>query len=108
MNKHELFDLYKSVIKKPGGISFIPHTVAHNFINDCIKHDFAIVGIDRFRLVNGTEPLEIADFSDYKESSWEKYKMELAKFAIEFIDEFESEEGIYYDFVIVPKVEWKK
>jgi phosphopantetheine adenylyltransferase len=97
---------YQTSIEKPWGTIMVPHNVSLDYINDCIRNNVAITGIDRFRVKNGTEPLEIADFSDYCEKDWKVYVAELAKSAKQFINGFEDEEDIYYEFVLIEKSEF--
>lgn len=109
MNKEDIIlDIFKTSIKTVGRIKLVPHSVALSFIDECLKNNMAITGIDRFRVNTKTKPLEIADYSDYENDDWSEYIKELSDSAIAFINNFEEESDIYYEFVLISEEDLTK
>ena len=107
--EYSLYNLYLDFIKIRGNSVCIYLDKALDFIDDTIKHNFSIHGMDIFRLEeNTTEPLDIADYSYPINETWIEYQDLRYKSALNFIKQIRTQynTSIYVEFGLISYKNW--
>ena len=103
-----LYSKFKDKILIRSQTLYVPKVICEQFIKETQKYELAISGIDVFIITDkGVKPIDIADYSNASDDTWEEYKNSCFKSSLEFLKLNPSNPDVYYEFILLGQSEWE-